>query len=113
MKARLALVWRQLIQPRDTNFYFTLLMNHLPRFAVIHREGCSQHLVTRDDLIETLLQCRDVERTLQTVCYRQSVSGIAWLHLVDQPHLHLGKRERSRRSLRAFGNDAPFHGLDA
>jgi hypothetical protein len=107
----LALVWRQLVQPRNADLYSARSMNHLSWFAVIHHKGRSQHFVTPNDLIEALLQRVNVEWAFQTVSYGHSVCRVAKRHLVYYPHLHLSEGEWSRLSCRPFGNDALSHGL--
>ena len=59
--------------------------DHLRGPSIHHRKGGAQGFVALDDFVETLLQRRQVERSLETDGGRNIVGGEARFQLIEEP----------------------------
>src|SRR5512143_1143013 len=73
----------------------------LYRLAVGDCKGRAQCFMTAHDLIQALLQCRDVETPLELNCYRDVISRATGFKLIEKPEPLLCEGE---------GNCAVTHG---
>src|SRR5438876_12361130 len=92
-----------MIQFRDIYFDSEIEMDELEGFFVLDGECGSQRLMPFDDFIETVFQSRQLQGSTKPISVRQVVRRIARRHLVDHPHLPLGKRQGGGVTIGPYG----------
>ena len=93
LAGRLLLFGLHLLQVSDQQSHADPLERYLHRLVVLNAEGGAQHFVPAYDLIESLLQGRDVESATDTQHHGRHIVGsrIAAFQLVQEPQPLLGK----------------------
>ncbi len=94
LSLRLALLRRKLGEILDRHSEMQTRSDDLRRSSVLTRERRSQCLVTSDDLVEALLERRDVEIARETHGRRQIVESAVRLQLIEKPQSLLSERQR-------------------
>ncbi len=78
-------VVRRAVQRLDHQRQRCLVGDDLAGLFVVHHEGGAQCFVTRDQLIERVLQRRDIQRALEAQGGRQVVRGAVRVQLPEEP----------------------------
>ena len=75
----------------------------LQGFSVFDGERGSQCLMPFDDFIEASSSAAHIQCAPDAISARHVVSRITWCHLIDHPHLVLGKRQGGEVTIWPFG----------
>ncbi|KIR14079.1 hypothetical protein PFLU3_56920 [Pseudomonas fluorescens] len=89
-------VVRRAVQRFDHEGQLCLCGDDLPGLFVVHHKGGAQGFMAGDELVEGLLQRRDIQRALETQGGRQVVGGAVRVQLPEEPLAFLGVGQGQR-----------------